>query len=90
MKKDTLIKVIDEEFGDGQPLSWLVDVVRKALTKNDSRIAICTKQYEEQTDHTFKVLDSLYDDLKRMESIKDFPLPRPRENKKLVAKKEKE
>ena len=90
MKKDTLIKVIDEEFGNGQPLSWLVDVVRKALTKNDRRIAMCTKQYEEQTDHTFHVLDNLYEDLKRMENTKEFPLPRPRESKKVVAKKERE
>lgn len=63
MKKETLIKLIDEEFGDNQPFSWLIDVVIKTVIKNDSRVKECTKFYEEQYSSVISYLDELRDGL---------------------------
>lgn len=67
MKKETLIKVIDEEFGDTFEMSWLVDVFIRAFQKNDSRITEATKEYFERSSLVYTTLDELLTKLKIME-----------------------
>lgn len=67
MKRDTLIRVLDEEFGDSQPFSWLIDVVIKTVIKNDSRVKECTNHYEEQVKKVNDYLEELKDELLVME-----------------------
>lgn len=67
MKKETLIKVIDEEFGDALEMSWLVDVYLKAFIKNDNKIKAATIDYENQSQLVRKTLSELYRNLKIME-----------------------
>ena len=67
MKKETLIKLIDEEFSDDKPFSWLIDVVIKSVLKNDSRINECTMAYENQVKEVIIYLDELKDNLLALE-----------------------
>ena len=48
-------------------MSWLVDVMYKAFRKNDGRITECTKEYGEQAALVASTLDSLYNELVKME-----------------------
>jgi hypothetical protein len=67
LKKETLIKVIDEEFGDNKEMSWLINVVKKAFVKNDSRITEATKPYQERANKVNDYLTELYDELVKSE-----------------------
>jgi hypothetical protein len=68
MKKETLIKVIDEEFGDEKDWSWLIDVFQKACLKNDGRITECTNVYEEIVTDIHHTLNDLYLRVKQLEN----------------------
>lgn len=63
VKKETLVKVIDEEFGDGYPFSWLIDVVIKAILKNDSKVQMATDEYEVDFGLVITTLEELYKQL---------------------------
>lgn len=92
MKKETLIKVIDEEFGDALPMSWLVDVCLKAFIKNDNKIKAATIDYENQSQLVRKTLCELYNNLKIMEKAENEKGVRILHKRKInvFAKKEKE
>lgn len=61
MKKETLIRVIDEEFGDEFEMSWLIDVYIKAFQRNDSKIKEATKEYWNRVTVVNDTLDNLLD-----------------------------
>lgn len=67
MKRETLIKVIDEEFGDMFTMSWLIDTYLKAFKKNDSRIDKATIDYINQAKLVEDTLTELIYKLKEME-----------------------
>lgn len=67
MKKETLVRIIDEEFGDEQPMSWLIDVYLRAFKKNDDRITQATKEYITQSNYVRDMLSEMIDRLKEME-----------------------
>lgn len=58
MKKETLIKLIDEEFGDAQEFSWLIYIFQRAIERNDNRITEATREYFERAK---LVRDTLFD-----------------------------
>lgn len=67
MKKETLVRVIDEEFGDALPMSWLIDVYLRAFKKNDNRIDKATIDYINQAKLVEDTLTELIYKLKEME-----------------------
>lgn len=67
MKKETLIRVIDEEFGDAQEWSWLIDVFYRAAFKNDRKVNEATKEYWLQSKLVLETLADLFNHLRVME-----------------------
>lgn len=67
MKKETFIRLIDDEFADSHEFSWLIEVIERAILKNDSRITECTREYEERFNWTINTLHQLGIKLKDME-----------------------
>lgn len=67
MKKETLIKVIDEEFGDGYPLSWIVDAFYRAIVSNDRKVKMTTDSYERQVSLVRETLHKLSKDVAELE-----------------------
>lgn len=80
MKKETLIKVIDEEFGDGYPLSWLIEVVVRALVKNDARCTQSTDSYDREFKLVMDTLSNLENETKELEKAtkNKFEIKKPR------------
>lgn len=83
MKKDTLIKLIDEEFGDGHQFSWLLEVIVRSVQKNDSKCQATSDEYEEQFKLVFDTLSKLEKDIKELEKKESRSIPIKRERFKL-------
>jgi hypothetical protein len=67
MTRETLIKVIEEEFDDEPRFSNIIDTFIKAVMLGDSKITECTKMYEDQLSTVISYLDELRDNLLDME-----------------------
>lgn len=67
MKQQTLINVIDDEFGDALEMSWLINVYLKAFQKNDAKVKEATKEYWLRSKLVTDTLSALLDQLKEDE-----------------------
>lgn len=59
MTKETLAKVISEEFGDGHSMTWLIDLFISALTENEKEVVTALPSYEKQVSLVFRTLERL-------------------------------
>lgn len=67
MTRETLIKIIEEEFDNEPRFSNMIDTFIKAVMLSDSKITECTQDYEDQLTTVISYLDELRDNLIDME-----------------------
>lgn len=70
MKKETLIKLIDEEFGENET-NWIVDLFLRSFSRNDNRILKASEGYIERAKLIRDTLFDLSAKIKEMEKAED-------------------